>query len=275
VNLAFEQAVYADTAKEPRSFKNPQGVACNDSGTVVIADSGNQRLMRYTLSEGRLAGGTELKLPQLVYPVSVQLDTKGNALVLDGKTRKIVRVDAKGTFQGNVEIRNAGAGNVVPGSFAIDAADNLAILDIAARRVLVTDANGVVKRQIELPKTGLFTAVALDATDTVYAVDGVGAAVWSADKGSAAFKPLTKSMKDRMNFPTHAIVKKGKIYLVDQNGNGVVVLGIDGAFQGRQLSIGWGDGFVYYPSQLCMTDAGQVFVADRANNRVQLFNVVK
>ena len=48
-------------------------------------------------------------------------------------------------------------------------------------------------------------------------------------------------------------------------------LGADGSFQGRQLAIGWSDGFVYYPAQLCMNASGEAYLADRGNNRVQIF----
>jgi hypothetical protein len=78
-----------------------------------------------------------------------------------------------------------------------------------------------------------------------------------------------------MNFPTYLTGGKGKFFLVDQNGNGIVVLGADGSFQGRQLAIGWGDGFLYYPAQLCINAGGDAFIADRSNNRVQIFNTTR
>ncbi len=276
IALTFEQAVYADGAdKDAKALKAPRGVACGETGGVVVADTGNGRLVRYALREGRLSGGTEIKLPQLTYPVSVELDSKGTILALDGKTRKLVRVAPNGTFQGVVEVRGASGTAVLPSSFAIDAADNLYVLDAATRRVLVLGPGGAMTRQVELPKEGVFTDVAVDASGTVYAVDAVGVAVWSAEKTAPAFKPLTKGMKDKMSFPSRILAKKGRLYLVDEHGMGIVVLGIDGSYQGRQLSLGWKEGFVYYPDQLCMTDAGQVFIADRDNNRVQYFTSVK
>ena len=48
-------------------------------------------------------------------------------------------------------------------------------------------------------------------------------------------------------------------------------LGVDGTFQGRELAMGWSDGAVHYPGQICVTSEGDVFVADRNNNRVQIF----
>ena len=37
--------------------------------------------------------------------------------------------------------------------------------------------------------------------------------------------------------------------------------------------MGWGEGLVYYPAQLCVTDKDELFVADRYNNRVQAFTM--
>ena len=39
---------------------------------------------------------------------------------------------------------------------------------------------------------------------------------------------------------------RGTIYIVDGNGSGIVVLGKDGSFVGRQLSMGWNEGLFYY-----------------------------
>ena len=65
------------------------------------------------------------------------------------------------------------------------------------------------------------------------------------------------------------------IVLVDKHGNGLLVLGPDGSFLGRRLSIGWGEGLVYYPGQICIDGNGDIFVADRGNNRLQAFAPAK
>jgi streptogramin lyase len=254
-------------------LKAPEGVACTDKGHVVVADTGNQRLVLYTFRDGQLGAGTEVKLPQATAPHRVQLDPKGNVLVLDWKTRKVVRVAADGSFGGVVQpkgIEDAAA--VVTASFKVDPGGNVYLLDGRGRRVLVLDPAGTVLSQVALPKeSGVVTDIAVGAGGTLYAVDAVKAVVWTAEKGAQTFKPLSASLKDRMSFPSYITVGKGKLYLVDQNGNGIVVLGIDGSYQGRQLSIGWNDGLVNYPAQLCVTDSGLAFLADRFNNRVQAF----
>jgi DNA-binding beta-propeller fold protein YncE len=76
-----------------------------------------------------------------------------------------------------------------------------------------------------------------------------------------------------MSFPASITATKGRFYVVDQNGSGVVVLGQDGSYLGRRLAIGWNDGLLRYPAQLCITDGGEAIVADRQNNRVQVFSM--
>jgi hypothetical protein len=273
IAFVHDSSIYADAKDGPLS--QPEGVACTANGAVVVGDTGNHRLVLFTFKEGRLGGGTEVKLAQLTVPTRVQITSKGDVLALDAKTHRIVQVAANGSFGGFLDPKNVqGPGDVVVGSFKVDGADNVYVLDIANRRVLVLDRAGTVTRQVDLPaeRTTVITDVAVDVGGTLYAIDGVGAGVWVAEKGAAAFKPLVKDLKDRMSFPTYVTASKGRLFLVDQYGSGVVLLGVDGSYQGRQLSIGWSDGLVNYPAQLCLSVAGFAFVADRFNYRVQVFS---
>lgn len=264
--------VYADA--KGVALKAPEGVACSGSA-VVVADTGNGRLVSFDWKDGAVNGGTELKPAQVTYPVRVQLDSKGNILVLDRKAKRIARLDPKGAFLGWLDPK--GATGAIPVAFKLDASDNAYVIDAAANEVLVLDPSGTVTRRIRLPKDGkIFTDVAVDGAGTLYALDAVGAGVWSVEKGGAELKPLTKSMKDMMSFPAYLTTDgKGTLIVVDQNGNGLVLLGIDGSYLGRRLAIGWGEGTVYYPSQICVAESGDMVLADRGNNRVQLFALTR
>lgn len=271
IAFVHQASIYVDAKEKP--LLAPEGVACADNGALVIADTGNHRLLLYTYRDGRLGGGTEVKLAQLTSPVRLQLSGKGDLLALDGKTRKIVKVAADGTFGGLLEPTGLeGPVEPVIGAFKLDAGDHAWLLDVAGRRVLVLDADSKVTRQVKLPAAcGTVTDIAVDLAGTLYAVDGVGGAVWVAEKGATEPKLLVKGLKDKLSFPGYLTVARGRLFLVDVNGSGVVLLGMDGSYQGRQLSIGWSEGLVNYPSQLCLTEAGTAFVADRFNNRVQVF----
>ena len=52
-------------------------------------------------------------------------------------------------------------------------------------------------------------------------------------------------------------------------------MGQDGTFLKRLLSLGWKEGAVRYPSQVCVDKNGALFVTDRANNRIQEFTPLK
>ncbi|MGA8891785.1 MAG: NHL repeat-containing protein [Anaeromyxobacteraceae bacterium] len=273
--FVFDRAVYQD--EKEIAFKTPEGVACNDAGDVVLADSGNGRLVLFRHVGGSLSLGTELRPAGLTYPRRVQFDSKGNILVLDSKARKVLRFDARGAPLGAFEVKpGASAMQSLPTAFKVDSADNVYVVDAVAGRVVVFDKAGTITRQLELPKgTSAITDVHVDAGGIIFVVDGSQAAIWVADKAATAFKPFTSSMKDKMNFPAYMTGAKGRFFLVDQNGNGIVVLGADGAFQGRQLAIGWSDGYLYYPAQMCINAAGTAFVADRNNNRLQVFDTAR
>jgi DNA-binding beta-propeller fold protein YncE len=181
---------------------------------------------------------------------------------------------AAGTTDGGPdETRRSTEPANLPAAFKLDASDNLYVLDQVARRVVVAGPDGIVSREVPLPRGGEeFTDVAVDGAGRILALDSVGARLWAATKEAAAFKAIGESLKDRVSFPVYVAESQGKLYLSDQHGHGLVVLGADGRFVGRELEMGWTSGKVYYPAQLCVSGEGQVFVADRGNNRVQVFS---
>lgn len=268
--LSHTHSVYADDKNG--ALRAPEGVACRGD-VAVVADTGNKRLLRFSIQNGSLVGATELKAAQVTSPGRLQLDGKGNVLVLDQKSRRIARLDPAGAFKGFVEVSGATGGPVVVQSFKLDPLDGMYVLDGAGKRVLALDATGKVTREVALPKKGaIFGDFAVDAGGTLYAAESLTATVWAAAPDAAEFKALSKTLKDYMNFPVYIAANRGTLVLVDQYGHGLVTVGADGSYRGRQLALGWGDGLVYYPSQLCIGES-EVLVADRYNNRVQVFTI--
>lgn len=270
--LPLEPATSAYADANGVALRSPEGVACTDGGAVVAADTGNGRLVSFSFKDGKLVPGAEVRAPELGRPSRLQFDSRGNVLALDGKTRRVVRIGAGGAFKGFVELKGVPpAGGFFPISFKLDSADFVYLLDASAPRVVVVDAGGTFVRQLDLPRGGAFTDVAVDARGSLYALDGVRAQVYVAPAGRG-FAPLGKPLKDVLNFPTYlTVTAQGLLVLVDQHGNGLVILGRDGSFLGRRLSIGWSEGLVYYPAQVCIDSRGNAFVADRGNHRIQAF----
>jgi sugar lactone lactonase YvrE len=271
--LAFERAVLTDSAEV--ALRAPEGVACDEHGAVVVADTGNGRLLTFTWKEGALDGGKALRLPQLTHPVRLQIDSKGYVLALDRRSRKIVRVDANGAYGGFLEPKGASWGAVTPAAFKLDASDAAYVLDVVAKMVAVVSADGKVTRELPLPAGAkAITDLAVESSGKIFLVDAVTAVVYAAEPAEKAFRAVTSSLKDRISFPGYLLADgRGRLFVVDQNGNAVVRIGTDGTFQGRDLVWGAVEGALNYPGQLCITPSGDVLVADRNNDRVQIFSL--
>jgi len=259
-------------------LKGPEGVACNEKSLLVVGDSENGRLLRFIFEEKSLKGGTEIKVPQLSYPIRIQINSKGEIFALDEKQRRIIRLSPEGEFKGYVSPEGLpSASSIVPRSMKIDAEDNIFVLDIFTGRVLMLNPDGKYQKQVPFPKDyGFFSDLAIDSRGNILLIDCIKAMVFSATKGSNSFSPLTGSLREYLDFPTSLTTdNRGTIYIVDENGGGIVILGQDGSYLGRQLSMGWNEGLLYYPSQICINEKGEVFVADRGNSRIQIFTLLK
>jgi sugar lactone lactonase YvrE len=259
-------------------MKQPEGVAYGEKSLLIVSDTGNGRLLRYTIQEKALKAESEIKVPQLTYPLRVQINSKGEIFALDGKKRRILRLSPAGEFKGYVDPQGLPSSPaVVPRSFKIGTNDMIYVLDIFGERVIELSPDGKYQKHLEFPKGhGFFSDLAVDSRGNLLLIDSTRRMVYSAAREAKGFIPLTKNLKDYLNFPTNLTTDgRGRIYIVDENGSGIVILGQDGSFMGRQLSMGWTEGFLYYPAQICVNQKAEVFIADRENNRVQVFTVVQ
>jgi sugar lactone lactonase YvrE len=275
IKLKYTLSLYAD--EKGNGLNQPEGVACSDD-RLVVADTGNGRIILYSLQGGDPKGGTEIKLSQVLYPIRVKINSKGDIFVLDERLRKIVRLTREGAFSNYVELGGLPTESmVVPAGIDLDGNDNLYLLDILAGRVLVFNADGKFQRQVDFPKGyGFFTDLAVDQKGTIFLVDGVNAMVYSNAADPAVFSPITAKLKDDIKFAGNMTIDNtGALYISDQNSGGVVVVGRDGTVRTRLLSLGWKEGTVRYPTQTCLDKDGDLFVADRANSRIQEFTPLK
>jgi len=270
VQLRHVASIYTDAAGI--KINQPEGIGCRDK-SLLVSDTANGRLQPYTLQDDgtiKPGKGAEIKVP---YPMHVRLNSKGDIFVLDGKQRKILRLNAAGESKGNFEPEGVPApGTWIPKNFAIGKDDTVYILDVFSSRVLVVSPEGKFQRQIGLPTAdGFFSDLAVDPQGTIFILNSVTATVYSAGPDEKVFSALTKGLKDYVTFPTALTVDKQFLYIVDQFGSGLVVLGRDGSFKGRKLRLGWKEGEIHFPSDICINEKGEVFIADRGNNRVQMY----
>jgi sugar lactone lactonase YvrE len=273
VRIRVLTGIYTD-AKDV-GLKAPEGVAAPDAGRIVVADTGNGRLVEYGVTAEAVTAQSEMVFAELPYPIRVAGRPKGDLFVLDGKARRIGRISG-GAFAGWVE--PGVEGDVTPRSLCIDASGNLWILDVSVPRVLVLGTDGKLSRTVALPTApgSFFSDLAVDPKGNLFVLDSVGRRVLVVRAGSGAAVPFGESLVKELDFATAlAVDAAGRVFIADQNGWGIVVLGVDGSFQGRQSGPGWKEGLLRYPSALAIDPAGRLLVADRGNNRVAMFGLAE
>jgi hypothetical protein len=274
IRFRYGRSLYADD--KGVGMKRPEGIACGKA-RLVVADTGNGRMLMYSIVDGEPKGGKEVQLNQVMYPIKLAMNSKGDLYILDGRQRKVARVNPDGVFQQYVEITGLPLeGTVVPAGICLDSKDSLYLFDIAGNRVLVFGDDGKYQRQIALPKEyGFISDLTVDARGTVFLLDSVNAVVLSNAKDPALFAPVTEKLKEDMKFPLNIVAgENGLLYITDQNGGGIVVVRPDGTAK-RLFSLGWKEGTLRYPAQVCVDSEGDMFVADRENSRIQEFMPLK
>ncbi len=274
VKLRVAGAAYRDVNGVP--IVRPEGIACRGGGFVVLADTGGGRLLEFQFDAGSgVSARREFTVTQVATPIRVAFNSKNELYVLDGKTRRIARLSADGAFQNYVEFPGSNASAVR--SIDVGKQDELYVLDVAAARVVVLDRDGKLQRELAFPtEAKFFSDLAVNSKGDLFLLDSVGRRVFAARAGASAITALSESLQEDVDFPVSiAADDAGKLYLVDQNGGGVVSVGQDGTFRGRQSSMGWREGFLRYPSDLCVDDKGNLFVADRENKRIQAFFIAQ
>lgn len=274
VKLRHDQSLYVDGKDVGLVF--PEGVGCDDKGRFIVADSGNGRLVRFTVVDGKPVPGQDIRVPELSFPMRVRVNSKGEIFALDGRQKRVVRLGPGGEFRGYVDASGMPPpATAIPRSFDVGRDDSIYLLDVFSGRVLVLTPEGKFARQVEFPKDyEVISDLAVDRAGTLYLIDSVKAIVYSAAKDSAQFSPLTASMKGMMRFPaTITTDARGTIFVADRNAGVIFALGPDGSLKGEQLKMGWTEGLLLYPEQMCVNDQEEMAIADRGNNRVQLFTI--
>jgi sugar lactone lactonase YvrE len=261
-------------ADDGSGLLSPEGVGCSGD-TLVVADTGNRRVVRYDMGGADILPVARYELPELAEPIRAVVDSTGAVLVLDGKLRRVGRIGVDGAFAGYLDPQ--GEGEPVLRSLAVGPDDAVYLLDVRGARVLVVDGSGAMRRSIALPHPhGSPSDVTVDASGIAYVLDSVGRRVFRALPADDAFTLFADGLDDVLVFPLGiAVDRGGRLYLADAHDGGIVMLGRDGTFHGRQSRMGWITGLLRYPSGVCVLDNGHLVVADRGNNRVQLFAIAE
>jgi hypothetical protein len=255
----------------------PEGVACDASGQIVVGDTGGDRLVRFTYQDRIVTGGSTIQIPELTAPFRVQVNSKGEIFALDGVRHRIVRLDSAGRFVDALSFEGAPEPRtVMPRDFTIDAADNVYVLDVFGSRVLVLDPQGSFLRALPLPEdVGFASGLAVDEMGGLVLIDSIRRRLFAAGADADRFEPLGGDLSAALaTMPTFVAVRRGTTFVVEGSRSSIVTFRRDGSFLARQLTQGWEEDSLNQPSQMCINDRDEVFIADRDNSRIQVFQLI-
>lgn len=265
----------------PGQFSGLRGIAIDGDGNIYVADSGNHRVQKFTGAGTFLAqwGSYGTGIGQFDQPGAVVVDRDGFVYVSDIANHRIQKFTSDGAYvtqwgtygPGDDELNN-------PNGLALDAVGNLYVTDAANDRVHKYTPDGVRITTWGGFGTGpgqfwVTGAIAVDAEANVYVMDANNHRIQKFSGAGAVIDrwPATYA-RDLSGHPFLAPVAVAAglgdaMYVVDENT--IVKMNSTGGIPEVWGSGGAGDGEFNFPAGVGSDRFGNVYVADRGNNRIQ------
>jgi len=274
-HFAWAQSVVANAAND--GLFHASGVAVDGSGNVYVADSGNDRVLKETLS----AGGYILNVVAnaanngLGSPAGVAVDGSGNVYIADYEYSRVLKeTTSAGGYTQSVVANAASNGLSGPAGIAVDGGGNVYIADLANSRVLkeTLSAGSYTQSVVANSATnGLDEpmGVAVDGTGNVYIADYANSRVLKETLSAGSY---TQSVVE--NSATNGLLYPQGV-AVDGSGN-VYIAGSVGVLKETPSASGYVESFVAnnannglnYPSGVAVDRNGRFYIVDRGNSRV-------
>ncbi|MFH0813302.1 MAG: 6-bladed beta-propeller [Pseudomonadota bacterium] len=269
------------TLQQPWYFQEPLGIALDGDGNFYVADTGNNRIQKFT-SDGQFVAkwGTQGNEDgEFLGPSAIALDSSGYVYVVDTGNNRIQKFTTNGQFVAKWGTQGSGDGQLVePSSFALDTSGYVYVADTGNNRIqkFTSDGQFVTKWGSSGSANSEFnhpSAITVDASGYVYVADtdnhriqkftanGQFVAQWGRQgEGDGEFSEPSGL----------AVDGTGYVYVADFSDR------IQKFTSGGQFVTTWGryggrNSEFIYPHGLAVDSSGYVYVADTENNRIQKF----
>jgi len=224
---------------ENGQFNYPRGMTVAPSGNVLIADTNNDRIQKFSLNGAFLSviGGKGEGLGEFREPCGIATDPTGNIYVADTANQRVQKLKADGTFL--AEWKGPGSGFYGPRDIAIGSDNFVYVVDEGNARIVKLDTDGAVlavwgtrgqgEGQFDGP-----TSVAVDAnSNRVYVTDPLNGriVVFDTDGHFIANWPVHEWRRiPNAWYMQHLIIdsKAARLYATSTQTDEVLVFNFDG-----------------------------------------------
>jgi tripartite motif-containing protein 71 len=214
----------------------PSGLVVDKSGDIIVADTGNDRILKLDPEGKPLASwGTKGDAPgRFRTPIGLTLDAKGDIYVADNHNNRVQELSPQGTVVRVIGSYGSGPGQFnLPEAVALDAKGDLYVTDFGNNRIEEFSPGGAYLRSIGTQGTG----------------------------------------PGQLNNPLGlALDTQGNIYVSDYGNARIQKFSPSGTSLALWGTIGSAPGQFSQPEGIAVDASGNVYVADTFNNRVQKFS---
>lgn len=236
---------------------HPMGIAITPSGAILVADSGNARLVAYD------SNGVELKvwpLPAGSRPVGLAVWPDGRVLVADFTGDRLLLLSARGDLIDIWGETGEDPGQLKgPSGVALTGSGGAIVVEFMGQRVQELDARGQFLRFIDGGESGR-----LHATGRPPSADAMDMNMDMPSHGPAG------NEHQLFSFPSDAVIAPdGTLYITDTHHYEILVFDADRKLRGAWGQKGSAAGQWEVPVGLAVDAAGNLYVADSANFRIQ------
>ncbi|MDC8452631.1 MAG: hypothetical protein LV477_06945 [Candidatus Nitrosotalea sp.] len=267
--------------KQAKTYLNfPFDVTTDSSGNIYVADSGNDRIVKFDPSGNYLMqfGISGNDNGQFMDPRGVAVDKSGNLYVADTTNNRIEKFDSAGKFI--LKFGTYGTDNGQfhgPYSVTVDKSGSIYVADVGNARIEKFDANGnfILKfgtRGQEKGELDGIERISVDDSDYLYVTSTYQGVQKFDSTGHFVQEISLKPTLDGNDAPDAwgiALAEKGTIYVAGYNQARIQKFDSQGNFEYEFGSFGSQAGEFDHPGNIAADNLGNVLVADSNNNRIE------
>ncbi|MGE0083825.1 MAG: PKD domain-containing protein [Desulfococcaceae bacterium] len=266
-------------------FEMLSGISLLETGgetRIFVADKNNDRIQKFDENGQHLQTWekTENGEPLFDMPFDIAVNSSF-AYVTDNANNRILKFSLSGEFLGKWGESGAGNGQFAnPQGIALDEDGNVYVADTSNERIQIFDANGNFVRtwgefgyapgQLSNPKDILVrngVVYVTDYGDRIQKFDTQGKYIPWEQPDIAQYKFFSS--------PLGIAADNAHIYIADSENHRIVKFTLSGTFVSAFGKKGTSPGFLNTPTDMAVASDGKIYVSDKYNNRIQVFDQIQ